>query len=249
MNINKLKYLTNQVENKFAFMVQLAIYKIVGKILRTDHSVFRWIVPIRTDGFATKYVFQITKQLSEDDKELYKILRNPKYKVLIDVGSSIGAISDYFLRQNPNRYAFCFEPQPLPVKFSRKYLRCPVYECALSDYFGVGYLYSRGKKYDGKASMILKFKYSYSIDVSPLDVWTFDKKIDLIKYDVEGGEYQAIKGSLKTIEKHKPDIIFENNTGDITDIAELLKDYKITCIGNVSGHKKNERNYFAQCLK
>ena len=243
---DKIKYLTRQVENKFAFLIQLAIYKVFGKIFNIDHSIFRWVIPIRANNFKSKYVFQITKQLSKDDKEFYKILNNPKYKVLIDVGSSIGTIADYFLRYDSDRFVYCFEPRKSSVLFSAKYLNCPVFPFALSDYIGGGILYEKGRKYDGKASMNLKFKQSSKISVTKLDEFSF-KKVDIIKYDVEGHEFEAIAGSLETIRKHNPDIIFENNTGNIESIKRLLPDYRISIIGKVSGHTGLERNYLA-CL-
>ena len=36
---------------------------------------------------------------------------------------------------------------------------------------------------------------------------------DFIKIDVEGGEYQVLKGAIQTIKKHQPVIIFEHGLG------------------------------------
>ena len=173
------------------------------------------------------------------------MLNNPKYKILIDIGSSIGCISDYFLRQNYLRFAYCFEPRKSSVLFSVKHLNCPVFPFALSNYVGKAIIYEKSRKYDGKASMDLKFKQFSQIAVTRLDEFDF-KKVDLIKYDVEGHEFEAISGSLETIKKHKPDIIFENNTGDIEGIKRLLPDYRISILGNVSGHTGLQRNYLAE---
>ena len=46
----------------------------------------------------------------------------------------------------------------------------------------------------------------------PLDYFDFDASgIGLIKIDIEGFELKALKGAVKTIRKHKPVIIIEQN--------------------------------------
>ena len=147
MNIKKLKLYMAQVENPVALVVQLALYKLIAKMFGTTHNIFQWIIPIRYGGFKSKYVFQVMKQLSPEDKEFYAILRDPKYKILIDVGSSLGTVTDYFLRQSPDRKAICFEPKDSFVQFSKSHLPgfAKVHSIALNDVRGFATLYSKDK--------------------------------------------------------------------------------------------------------
>lgn len=50
----------------------------------------------------------------------------------------------------------------------------------------------------------------YEIKIKTLDSYMF-KKIDLIKIDTEGFEFEVLKGGEASIKKYKPIIIFEAN--------------------------------------
>jgi len=49
------------------------------------------------------------------------------------------------------------------------------------------------------------------------------KKISFIKADLEGGEYHAFLGGLKTIKKHRPVIAFENNRYHSAELFDYTK--------------------------
>ena len=49
----------------------------------------------------------------------------------------------------------------------------------------------------------------YSVSVKTLDGFEF-KEVDLIKIDVEGMELQALEGSMQTLMKWRPVVLFEN---------------------------------------
>jgi len=52
------------------------------------------------------------------------------------------------------------------------------------------------------------------------------RKVDLIKMDIEGEEYNALKGAIKTIRKFKPKIIIEIHSKNLREkIIEFLKNY------------------------
>ena len=56
------------------------------------------------------------------------------------------------------------------------------------------------------------------------------KKIDLIKMDIEGGEYNALRGMKEVIQKMKPVIIMEYNTTRLDKLNISQKQ-----IANISG--------------
>ena len=56
------------------------------------------------------------------------------------------------------------------------------------------------------------------------------KNVGFIKYDIEGYELRAIKGSEETIKKYFPVIVVEQNKGNL-DAVELLKEWGYECKG------------------
>lgn len=70
--------------------------------------------------------------------------------------------------------------------------------------------------------------YESKSDVVPLvaiDTLT-DEKIDYIKYDVEGAELEALKGSYDTIEKHRPKLLISayHRSEDIFSLINYMKE-------------------------
>tara|TARA_B100002019_G_scaffold192423_1_gene166430 strand:+ start:7678 stop:8649 length:972 start_codon:yes stop_codon:yes gene_type:complete len=93
-------------------------------------------------------------------------------------------------------------------------------------------------------------KKTYSIKVERLDDKNLES-IKLIKIDVEGFEINVLKGALKSIEKNKPIILFEQHSKDFSnDSSPSIKflenlDYEICWLdgGRVLSH-----SWFAQGL-
>lgn len=59
--------------------------------------------------------------------------------------------------------------------------------------------------------MSLKQNRNGNIQCKSLDSFNIDKKISLMKIDVEGMELEVLKGSKKLLERDKPDIFLESN--------------------------------------
>ena len=53
-----------------------------------------------------------------------------------------------------------------------------------------------------------------NVQVSRLDSFKFEKRVGLIKIDVEGAEYEVMLGAINTIEIHKPLIFIEHGPMD-----------------------------------
>lgn len=158
------------------------------------------------------------------DRDTIKILR----KVLkpdsncLDIGCHKGEILKLMLKYAPKGHHFGFEPipglaEPLRKKFSDK---ATILEVGLSDHTGTSsfnYVISR-PEYSG----IKKRDYDrpnekdkeITIQVDCMDnMVPEDLDVNLIKIDVEGGEYGVLKGGTKTIKRNRPIIIFEHGKG------------------------------------
>lgn len=140
----------------------------------------------------------------------------------IDIGCHKGEILEIILSQSPNGTHFAFEPLPsfyseLVKKFKNK---ATIFPYALSDKSGEtefhfvknapAYSGIQKRKYAVQEPDIEKIK----VQVKKLDeVIPGNVKIDFIKIDVEGGEFDVLKGGVELLKKSKPLLIFEFGKG------------------------------------
>jgi FkbM family methyltransferase len=142
----------------------------------------------------------------------------------IDVGFHLGAILDLMLRFSPEGEHYGFEP--LPHLYSAAVQRYAgagnvhLYEVALSDAPGIAsfqYVVSN-PAYSG----LLKRRFDrphedvQEIQVRLLrldDVLPRGFDIRLMKIDVEGAELQVLRGSMETLRRCRPFVIFEHGLG------------------------------------
>lgn len=93
--------------------------------------------------------------------------------------------------------------------------------------------------YDHKGIEILEYGFQTGsaftenkmfISLIPLDLFytMFEKKISVIKIDVEGMEYKVLLGAKHLIEKFKPVIIVEIFDQNLTKTNELMASYHYT---------------------
>jgi FkbM family methyltransferase len=142
----------------------------------------------------------------------------------IDIGCHTGEILDLMIAGAPGGRMFGFEPIPELYSFLKnKYKDRPgveIFPVALYDSKGTT---SFQHVLDAPAySGIRKRKYaSDKVDIREITVQTgllddilpADAAIDLMKIDVEGAEFNVLKGSVNTICRCKPVIIFEFGLG------------------------------------
>jgi FkbM family methyltransferase len=142
----------------------------------------------------------------------------------IDVGCHKGEILDLIIKGSPLGRKIGFEPIPELYQFlTTKYSGDPlvkIYSTALYDQKGTttfqhvlsapAYSGIKRRKYEGK-----------HVDIEQITVETdlldhcipHDLRIDLMKIDVEGAEFRVMKGSLATLRRWKPVVIFEFGLG------------------------------------
>lgn len=140
----------------------------------------------------------------------------------IDIGCHKGEILQFILKLAPQGKHFAFEPIPylydqLNVKFKNQATILPF---ALSDKSGqtTFNLVKNAPAYSG----INKRKYAVEnpeieeiqVELKQLDeVIPAETKIDLIKIDVEGGEFDVLKGAKNILQNHHPILVFECGIG------------------------------------
>ena len=184
--------------------------------------------------------FTKNQKYDRDTKEvIQKICRADSN--CIDIGCFKGEILDIFLQYAPNGHHNAFEPIPqmynaLIERYTQKNVN--IHNLALSDRSGVStfnYVVSNPsysglvkRKYDKKNEV----DEQITVKTAPLDeVLPNNYKVTLMKIDVEGGEYQVLKGAEQLIKREKPTIVFEHGMAAASfygtkpdDLYSFLKD-------------------------
>lgn len=141
----------------------------------------------------------------------------------IDVGAHKGEILSSLLKYSPKGRHIAFEPIPyLYAGLKNKYSNnVDIYPYALSDHAGTTEfnLVLDDPAYSGLKQRKYKTE-TPSIETIQVEVKTLDqllplnsRKIHLIKIDVEGGEFDVLKGAQELLKRDKPILIFECGKG------------------------------------
>ena len=197
------------------------------------------------------YVFfrslvKYTNYFEDDFYYLKKIFKNRKVNI-IDVGASDGISSKFFLNNLNVNKIFCFEPQKTFYSdlnnLKKRNSEIKIYKYGLgfkkdnqtlfvpyTSFFGkIFYLstYTFPKKNDLLKQIKLDFLIPPKVEKINIKIKKFKPtkdKIDLIKIDTNGSEYNVIVSLIKLIKKYKPVLIIENN--DIRNINNFLSKYR-----------------------
>lgn len=151
------------------------------------------------------------------DKQTAELISKlPADSNCIDIGCHKGDILKAIVEHSPRGKHFAFEPIPeLYDNLIEKFKSVKIFQLALSTQKGKTKFYNvvsgqgvsglKKRNYDREHEII-----EIDVEIDTLDnVIPKDVKIDFIKIDVEGGEFDVMKGGRNIIEKYKPIIIFE----------------------------------------
>lgn len=141
--------------------------------------------------------------------------------VCIDVGCFNGEILRLMMKYATGASHFAFEPIPQQFNLLKQKLgnKANIYPFALGDdntettfaYVTSNPTYSglKRREYKGEEKII-----EIRVQVRKLDDVISDQiPIRLIKIDVEGGEYDVMRGAIQTLRKWRPYLIFEHGIG------------------------------------
>lgn len=194
----------------------------------------------------------------EDFKILKKIYGNKKINI-IDVGASDGIATNFFIKNLNVNYIFCYEPHLFFIKklkkLKKKYSKIKIFNYGISSnnqdmfvyvplikFFKLKLYLLTYTFYDHKEltnQIKLDFVNSKKIIIKKIKLrlrkfTTLKSKIDLIKIDVNGYEFEVIKSLKLQIIKDKPLLVIENNSKlkKITQYLERLSYQKYFCKNN-----------------
>ena len=148
-----------------------------------------------------------------------------KPRLCIDVGANVGNYSKYLL-ENSSSKVFAFEPIPRSFKklqiIKKNYLnRFFIFKFGVGEKKSTKIINYNNKNLQwanfnsevNKINYLEKNNKKLKCSIITLDNFAennkklLNKKIDLIKIDTEGYEYEVLKGAKKTIQKFKPTYI------------------------------------------
>ncbi len=183
-----------------------------------------------------RYLYLIKFNKFEIEIKILNQFVNSK-STCVDVGSCHGSYTR--ILSNYSKKVYSFEPERSNFEYLAEVLNKKniiLRKLAISNKVGLNFLYTpdtEGKKNTAMSSLlknnIKKNMKSQKVKTTTLDIFfkhIKNIKIDLIKIDVEGAEYDVIHGGEKIIKIFKPTMIIEimkkNNSGK-RNIFNLLK--------------------------
>tara|TARA_B100000965_G_scaffold277355_1_gene235155 strand:- start:261 stop:1010 length:750 start_codon:yes stop_codon:yes gene_type:complete len=188
-------------------------------------------------------IIKFTGFFEEDFFYLKKIFYNKKINI-IDIGASDGISALFFIRNLNPRKIYCYEPQKYFYKkllnLKKKYKFLKLFNYGLGNkihnekvYYPyikifnqklVLFAYSFPDKKELEKQITLDFLVKPKIYQDKIIVKKFKlpkDKIDLIKIDTNGSEFDIINSIIKLLKRDKPILIIENN--NISKIYNKIK--------------------------
>jgi FkbM family methyltransferase len=145
-----------------------------------------------------------------------------KPSVMLDIGANTGIYSSVLEDIVGHDNLYIFEPLPHLHKFLKQHFRkAHLFECALSDNEGKKHIripIINGKRIDTRATFNMHTEPNQTgFDEVEVQFNSLDNivskiplnSIDFIKIDVEGHEFEVLKGGIETIARFKPLILIE----------------------------------------
>jgi FkbM family methyltransferase len=174
----------------------------------------------------------------------------------VDVGSHLGSFLNLLTELAPNGRHIAFEPiTSKNIWLKKRFPKAEVFPFAVADKSGTATFEEdlTNSGYSGLQQLVRQSDQisAYEVQICRLDdVLPGKGRIDLIKLDVEGGEFAALQGARKTIKTWRPCLIFECGSEyflserklsrkDLYDLIVQDLDYEIFCFGDLLYDKGN----------
>jgi len=179
-----------------------------------------------------------------------RLLRHENVTGILDAGASHGRVTDRFMRLFPEAQAYAFEPNPmyrdrLEARAAQDKNFHPQYyalsdkpgslELHVAESPGITSLFRPSAKLHDMYPDKAREKQAIIVDVTTIDEWARNlgnPEIQFMKFDIQGGEVNALKGAADTIARGTKliytEILFNSlydEGGLYTDIDRVLRDY------------------------
>ena len=218
-------------KNIFRITLRKILFYKANKFLKQNEPVFGGLF----DYISFEIILDEYYEKSELDKLLEWISRYEEntgrfyFNKVIDVGANIGNHSRYFAKYFKNVIAI--EAHPLTFKIlevnTAEFDNITLINLGVCDQESIMYMDKLGSNIGG--IKLDKLKKNYTVKCNTLDnILKDESDIGLIKIDVEGFEYEVVRGAKSLLKNNSPIICFEQQKSDIelgtTKTIELLKE-------------------------
>lgn len=168
----------------------------------------------------------LRSECANDDA--WKNILNPgRYRFYADIGAFTGDTIEETMSYCSNiEKIYAMEPDPKTFsRMSKNVERFGIVEAYCAGAWSSEGLMSFSKG-GSRSSRLGGGKNKVDVKVMPLDDIVRGGRVDYIKYDVEGAEYEALKGSEKTIRLNAPDLLVSlyHRSEDIFKLTLLVHD-------------------------
>lgn len=170
--------------------------------------------------------------------------------VFVDVGANIGFLSlAAAAKVGKSGKVFAFEPMPSTHQLLEENKNLNAFEQlvvvpkALGNEIKKATIYSEHQNRGGASIVNQRSEKGVEIEVTRLDEFDFGSKINMLKIDVEGYEWEVLKGAVNTLKRDKPILILEysegrENIGNSNEMIQWLKELNIYSIYRLSQGKE-----------
>jgi FkbM family methyltransferase len=195
------------------------------EVRRVERNGLRWELR-PCDYFQWHQYFRLHDPLAA----LLPALHEPR-AACVDVGANIGWYALLLATAFPDGLVYAFEPNPSTAAALDRNValngvqNVVVRRCAVADRPGTATLFDTGSGDSGKYSL-RGGVHGVDVPVETLDEALADVKrpVSLIKIDVEGFEPEVLLGASRTIEAHRPHIVFESTPRWYEEKRSALRD-------------------------
>lgn len=242
-------------EHLFLFMCKIHLLTIISREKKNISLDFVGYKLFASDYTSLKYLFHeifVYGEYHYGDKNF-----NPE--IIYDCGANIGIASAYFKIMYPTVKIRAFEPNPIAFKLLQKnieYNKFPnvfIHQLALSDNSEELELFFTDENLVTGSIDINRNSYNSTVKVNSVKLSDFfkqEKKIDLVKLDVEGAEY-CILSELKksgTIQMPLRYLIEFHNHTDLSAFQSFLKIFESLSYSFQIDSKINRKKNFQDIL-
>jgi FkbM family methyltransferase len=135
-------------------------------------------------------------------RQIYKLRQGEKINSILDLGANIGLSALFFASRYPNARIECVEPvgenaAALRLNLISNRVNAKVHECAVGNTSGLMEIFLNEQASAHSAHQ--KTGSVVQVEQRTLDAIAGGRKFDLIKFDIEGSEFEMIKGGRKTL--------------------------------------------------
>ena len=171
-----------------------------------------------------------------ESNEINYLIQNWSYAysknlVCLDIGANIGYWSKFLSEKLKVKHVYSFEPDPQSFKILKNNMKtannCTCFNFGISSSVKEIKLFidphhsgdNRPIETKGRQAISIQgISVDHFVDINNL------KDLDFIKIDIQGGEYEALKGSRKTINKFKPNLLIEIDQKLSPNLVRFMKE-------------------------